>query len=68
MDQFTVLAVGESQLNLALSLGGQDFEDDLQIAAAISARADAIVTRDTTGFAASPIEVLLPGQLLVRLA
>lgn len=67
VDLFTVVAIGDTQLRMALALPGSDFEDNVQIAAAMSARVDAIVTRDTTGFRGSPIEALLPGQLLERL-
>ena len=42
-------------------------EDNVQIASAIEAQLDAIVTRAPAGFAHSPIEVLTPAQLLQRL-
>ncbi len=46
---------------------GADFEDNLQIACAVEARLDAIVTRDTKGFAGSPVPALSPAELLARI-
>lgn len=60
IDQTTLLA--------AQALSGPDFEDDLQIACAVQAGVDAIVTRDPHGFAASPIPLLRPADLVTLLA
>jgi predicted nucleic acid-binding protein len=49
------------------ALAGKDFEDDLQIAAAVAATVDAVVTRDASGFSHSPIPVWTPTELLQRL-
>jgi hypothetical protein len=46
---------------------GTDYEDNIQIAAATIAGVDFIVTRDRTGFTASPIPVLAPADLVARL-
>ena len=46
---------------------GDDFEDNLQIACAQTARLDHVITRDRTGFAASDVVVLTPRELLQRL-
>jgi hypothetical protein len=60
--------VERSTLIVAMTLPGPDFEDNLQIACASQAGADAIVTRDPRGFAASPVLVLSPTDLLSRLS
>ena len=43
-------------------------DDNLQIACAIEAQLDAIVTRDPRGFALSPVAVLIPAELLAGIA
>jgi hypothetical protein len=55
-------------LHAAQAFSGPDFEDDLQIACALQVNVDAIVTRDPRGFAASPIPVLTPADLVVVLS
>lgn len=60
VDQITLLA--------AQAMAGPDFEDGLQTACAVQAGVDAIVTRDTQGFAASPVPVLLPADLVAALS
>ena len=50
------------------SLAGNDFEDNIMIAAAVAASLDAIVTRNVADFAHSPIPVWEPAELLKRLA
>ena len=47
---------------------GSDLEHNLQIACAIEAQLDAIVTRDPRGFALSPVVVLTPAEPLARIA
>jgi len=49
-------------------LAGNDFEDNIMIAAAVAASLDAIVTRNVADFAHSPIPVWEPAELLKRLA
>jgi predicted nucleic acid-binding protein len=68
LDQLRVIAVDAALLQTAVAFRGRDLEDDLQIACATAAKLEAIVTRDPTGFAHSPIEVLTPAQLLQRVA
>lgn len=65
---FNILAVDRSTILQADALPGADFEDNIQIAAATNAVLTAIVTRDPTGFAASPIPVWSPAELLKQLA
>jgi predicted nucleic acid-binding protein len=64
---FEVLAVNRHTLETAIQLAGSDFEDKIQIAVAMEAQLDGIVTRDPTGFSASPITAYSPGELLKKL-
>lgn len=64
---FEILAVDRQILLEADGLTGTDFEDNIQIAASHLGSLDAIVTRDSGGFAGSPVTVLLPSELLQRL-
>ena len=50
-------------LERALTLPGGDFE----VACAILAGLDALVTRDETGFSAVPLPVFTPADLLAQL-
>jgi predicted nucleic acid-binding protein len=67
LDQLYVLPVGLPVVRAAARIGDGDFEDHLQIASAIAANLDAIVTRDDSGFRNSPITVLTPAQLVAQL-
>ena len=67
LDTFEVVPVDGELLRRAIAMAGSDFEDDVQILCAVSGNADAIVTRDTSGFRASSIPVLSPVDLLQRL-
>lgn len=62
-----ILDVGRRELEIADSFPGSDFEDNLQIAVAITEGVDAIVTRDAAGFLKSPVTVLTPSELLTAL-
>jgi predicted nucleic acid-binding protein len=64
---FDVCPVDRAVLQAARALSGPDLEDDIQAACAVAAGLDAIVTRDRTGYADSPIPVLSPSELLSRL-
>lgn len=63
-----IAPIDQAALLAAQAIAGSDFEDDLQIACAIQANVDAIVTRDPRGFAASPIPILTPTDLVVSLS
>jgi hypothetical protein len=63
-----IVAVSRPTLELAQSLSGPDFEDNLQIACAVEALLDVIVTRDPRGFAGSPVPAMAPNDFLVRIA
>jgi predicted nucleic acid-binding protein len=67
LDSFSIISVDRSALELATTFPGSDFEDNLQIACAMEAKLDAIVTRDPKGFAGSPVPVLSPAEFLAKL-
>jgi predicted nucleic acid-binding protein len=67
LSSLTIITASLSTLRLAAIGPGSDFEDNLQIASAVEAGLDAIVTRDPKGFAGSPIPVYSPAELLARL-
>jgi predicted nucleic acid-binding protein len=68
LETLDIAPVGRSTLQLARRQAGSDYEDNLQIACAVEAGLDAIVSRDPTGFAQSPIPILSPTDLLQQLA
>lgn len=65
---FTVVAVDEQVIRQALSLGWKDFEDAVQMAAALNANLDYIVTRNSKDFEIQPIPVLSPSAFLTLLS
>ncbi|MCY3722093.1 MAG: PIN domain-containing protein [Candidatus Poribacteria bacterium] len=67
LDQLSVIPVGIDELRLATTLNGNDFEDSLQIACAISGQLDLIVTRNLAGFPRNNIPILTPQQMLLKL-
>ncbi len=50
-------------LDIALSLDMRDFEDAMQVSAAMAASAEKIVTRNSRDFRNSPIAVVSPAKL-----
>lgn len=63
--RFAVVASGGSEaVRRALSLPLRDFEDALQVAAAISGGADFIVTRNLRDFGRSPLPAMTPSDFL----
>jgi predicted nucleic acid-binding protein len=67
LDNLTVLPVDHRVLKEAHAGPEGDFEDAMQIAVAIHAGVDTIVTCDLTGFANSPVAVWSPTQLVEHL-
>jgi predicted nucleic acid-binding protein len=67
LNTFEICAVDRQTLEQAALLPGGDFEDNVQIACALIAGLDAIVTRNSADFVAAPIPILTPTELLVRL-
>lgn len=55
LESLEIAPVGRSTLQLARRQADSDYEDNLQIACAVEAGLDAIVSRDLTGFAQSLI-------------
>lgn len=64
LDVAAVVPVGDPELRRALVLDLPDFEDAVQAACALAVGADALVTRDTDGFAGLGLPVLTPGAAL----
>lgn len=60
----TLLPVRPEDVESNLGADHADFEDSLQISAARIWGADAIVTRDKSGFAGSPVRVFTPVEFL----
>ena len=65
---FLIAGVDAVTLRRALASAGEDFEDNVQAACAQQLALNAIVTRDTEGFAVCPLPVLTPAQCLLSLA
>jgi predicted nucleic acid-binding protein len=68
LNTLDIAPIDRPTLLAAQAFSGLDFEDDLQIACAVQAGVDAIVTRDPRGFAPSPIPVLTPAGLVLSLS
>lgn len=64
LDHLEVAPTGTPEAKHALHLRTRDYEDALQISAALAAGADAIVTRDPAGFSGSIVPVLTPEAFL----
>ena len=52
----------------AANLPMRDFEDALQVAAAVACRANAIATRNVRDYARAPVRAMLPAALLADLS
>ena len=63
-----ICAVARDVIQQAVDLGLSDFEDAVQVTAAMGASLDAIITRDVTGFVGSPILIMLPNELVKQLS
>ncbi|MEG3435735.1 PIN domain-containing protein [Pannus brasiliensis CCIBt3594] len=58
-----ICPVDRAVLERAISIGLADFEDAVQVACAITAELETIVTRDLSGFVGSPIPTRSPEEL-----
>ncbi len=67
LDTFTVPSAGTDEAKQAFNYLAGDFEDALQISAALASEADHILTNDASGFTKSPISVLSPKDFLSML-
>jgi len=64
---FTVATIDQEVIVSALSLEWSDFEDAVQMAAALKARADYLITRNPKDFETKDIPVLMPGEFMAIL-
>lgn len=62
-----VASVDQAVLTQALALPYADLEDGVQMAAAEQAGAEYVVTRDRALYAAGPLPVVTPGEMLALL-
>ncbi len=65
---FAILPIDKQILLAADAMPGRDFEDNIVIAAAVTASLDAIITRNVADFAHCPIHVWEPAELLQQLS
>lgn len=63
-----VAAVDQTVIEQALNLPYSDFEDAVQMMAAVRAGADYVVTRNVRDFQSGPLPVLQPAELLTLIA
>ena len=61
---FSIVALDESILRLAVDLPHKDFEDAIQTFSAVQAKADCIVTRDREHFSSSYMPIISPAEYL----
>jgi len=59
-----VAAVDQSTIEQALNLPYQDFEDAVQMMAAVQCKADYLVSRNVKDFQPAPLSVVQPSELL----
>ncbi len=64
---FGLFAVDAPLLQQARALPGSDFEDNVQIACAVNAQLDLIVTRNLADFQHAPVPVIEPPQIVTYL-
>ncbi|MEA5488747.1 MULTISPECIES: PIN domain-containing protein [Pseudanabaena] len=63
-----VCAVARGVIQQAVDLGLSDFEDAVQVAAAMRAGLNAIITRDVAGFVGSPVPIMSPDEMVKQLS
>jgi predicted nucleic acid-binding protein len=64
---FQLAPLGYTEMDNALRLEIADYEDAVQLAGALSAGLEAIVTRNVSDFAGSPVPILTPIDLFKNL-
>lgn len=64
---FEVAPIDRTCVDHALGSGMKDFEDGLQVAAAVTVRADFIVTRNVDDFSGAIIPAITPERLLAMI-
>jgi hypothetical protein len=68
LEAFEVWALYRECIHAARRMPGGDFEDNLQIACAITDFMQGIVTRNPKDFASSPLRIYNPDELLTELS
>ena len=58
LDAFHICPVEASTIEMALTLSGTDFEDNVQTAGAMQSNLEVIITRDPSGFEATTIPIM----------
>lgn len=64
LEVYEVAHVDRAVLESALAMGWSDFEDAVQMAAAVESGAEYLITRNPDDFEGGPIPVLQPGEFL----
>jgi len=64
----SVATVAQKTIEQALALPYKDFEDAVQMVAALHATADYVVTRNIADFKLGPLPAILPAELLALLS
>lgn len=64
---FSVAPIGANELQEALQSRTVDYEDAVQISAAVASGLDAVVTRNASDYANSPLPVYSPDEFLEQL-
>lgn len=59
-----IASIDQSTIEQALSLPYKDFEDAVQMMAAVQCKADYLVTRNVKDFKPAPLSVIQPSELL----
>jgi hypothetical protein len=67
LDVFTVAAVDDQVIRKAISWGWPDFEDAVQMAAAVNAQANYLITRNPRDFQSGILPVVQPAAFLTLL-
>ena len=67
LNSFVIPKTGTKDALRAFQYLDKDYEDALQIAAAVAGSADIIITNDRAGFTKSPIPVITPSELVSHL-
>lgn len=67
LDVFTVAAVDDQVIRQALAWGWPDFEDAVQMAAAVNIQADYLITRSPRDFQSAHVPVVQPAAFLTLL-
>lgn len=67
LDAFQISPIGLAELREATAIAVDDYEDAVQIAGALKAQVDVIVTRDKKDFVHSPIRAVSPAEFLQEL-